>query len=120
MISKALEKLAQKYGLSFREVMTREYIIYFSDTSIFGVLVRYDSDNERLSYSDDSYTMIDYALSFHENKAIRDCLKIIESFKQIEKTIKANIKIAKEYKVRYKIHQIEKDFKLTLHLTKML
>ena len=55
--------------------------------------------------------MIDYALSFHENKAIRDCLKIIESFKQIEKTIKANIKIAKEYKVRYKIHQIEKDFK---------
>ena len=111
MISKALEKLAQKYGLSFREVMTREYIIYFTDTSIFGVLVRYDSDNERLSYSDDSYTMLDYALSFHENKDIRDCLKIIESFKQVEKTIKANIKIAKEYKVRNKIHQIEKDFK---------
>lgn len=103
--------MAQKYGLSFREVMTREYIIYFSDTSIFGVLVRYDSDNERLSYSDDSYTMLDYALSFHENKAIRDCLKIVESFKKVEKTIKANIKIAKEYKVRNKIHQIEKDFK---------
>lgn len=46
-----------------------------------------------------------------KNKAIRDCLKIVESFKQIEKTIKANIKIAKEYKVRNKIHQIEKDFK---------
>lgn len=111
MISKALEKLAQKYGLSFREVMTREYIIYFTDSSIFGVLVRYDSDNERLSYSDDSYTMLDYALSFHENKYIRDCLKIVESFKMVEKTIKANIKIAKEYKVRNKIHQIEKDFK---------
>lgn len=111
MISKALEKLAQKYGLSFREVMTREYIIYFQDKSIFGVLVRYDRDNERLSYSDDSYTMLDYALSFHENKAIRDCLKIVESFKMVEKTIKANIKIAKEYKVRNKIHQIEKDFK---------
>jgi hypothetical protein len=111
MISKALEKLAQKYGLSFREVMTREYIIYFTDSSIFGVLVRYDRDNERLSYSDDSYTMLDYALSFHENKYIRDCLKIVESFKMVEKTIKANIKIAKEYKVRNKIHQIEKDFK---------
>ena len=111
MISKALEKMAQKYGLSFMEVMTRVYVIYFQDASIFGVLVRYDSDNERLSYSDDSYTMLDYALSFHENKAIRDCLKIVESFKKVEKTIKANIKIAKEYKVRNKIHQIEEDFK---------
>lgn len=55
--------------------------------------------------------MLDYSLSFHENKAIRDCLKIVESFKKVEKTIKANIKIAKEYKVRNKIHQIEKDFK---------
>lgn len=111
MISKALEKMVQKYGLSFMEVMTRVYIIYFQDASIFSVLVRYDSDNERLSYSDDSYTMLDYALSFHENKAIRDCLKIVESFKKVEKTIKANIKIAKEYKVRNKIHQIEEDFK---------
>lgn len=103
--------MAQKYGLSFMEVMTRVYVIYFQDASIFGVLVRYDRDNERLSYSDDSYTMLDYALSFHENKDIRDCLKIVESFKKVEKTIKANIKIAKEYKVRNKIHQIEEDFK---------
>lgn len=113
MISKALEKLAQKYGLSFREEMSRSgvFVIYFPDSSIFGVLVRYDRDNERLSYSDDSYTMLDYALSFHENKAIRDCLKIVESFKTVEKTIKSNIKIAKEFKIKYKIHQIEKDFK---------
>ena len=113
MISKTLEKLAQKYGLRFREEMSmpRTYVIYFPDSSIFGAIVRYDMDNERLSYSDDSYTMRDYALSFHENKAIRDCLKILESFKKIEKTIKDNIKIAKEYRVRYKIHQIEKDFK---------
>ena len=113
MISKALEKLAQKYGLSFREEMSMSgvFVIYFPDSSIFGVIVRYDRDNERLSYSDDSYTMLDYALSFHENKAIRDCLTILESFKMVEKTIKANIKIAKEYKVRNKIHQIEKDFK---------
>lgn len=103
--------MAQKYGLSFMEVMTRVYVIYFQDASIFGVLVRYDRDNERLSYSDDSYTMLDYALSFHENKTIIDCLKIVESFKKVEKTIKANIKIAKEYKVRNKIHQIEEDFK---------
>lgn len=103
--------MAKKYGLSFMEVMTRVYVIYFQDASIFGVLVRYDRDNERLSYSDDSYTMLDYALSFHENKDIRDCLTIVESFKKVEKTIKANIKIAKEYKVRNKIHQIEKDFK---------
>lgn len=111
MISKALEKLAQKYGLSFREVMTREYIIYFQDASIFGAIVRYDRDNERLSYSDDRYTMLDYSISFHENKSIRDCLKIVDSFKKVEKTIKANIKIAKEYKIRNKIHQIEDDFK---------
>ena len=113
MISKALEKLAQKYGLSFREVVTKsgEFVIYFPDSSIFGAIVRYDRDNERLSYSDDSYTMLDYSLSFHENKAIRDCLTIVESFKNVENTIKANIKIAKEYKVRNKIHQIEEDFK---------
>lgn len=113
MISKALEKLAQKYGLSFRESITipGENVIYFPDSSIFGAIVRYDIDNERLSYSDDSYTMHDYSLMFHENKDIRDCLKIAESFKKVEKTIKANIKIAKEYKVRNKIHQIEKDFK---------
>jgi len=113
MISKALEKLAQKYGLKFREEMSMSgvYVIYFPDTTIFGVIVRYDRDNERLTYSDDCYTMLDYALSFHENKAIRDCLKIVESFKKVEKTIKANIKIAKEYKVMNKIHQIEKDFK---------
>ena len=111
MISKALEKLAQKYGLNFMEVMTREYVIYFPDSSVFGAIVRYDRDNERLSYSDDSYTMLDYSISFHENKAIRDCLKIVKSFKKVEKTIKANIKIAKEYKVRNKIHQIEEDFK---------
>lgn len=74
MISKALEKLAQKYGLSFREEMSMSgvYVIYFPDSSIFGVIVRYDRDNERLSYSDDSYTMLDYALSFHENKANED------------------------------------------------
>ena len=91
MISKALEKLAQKYGLNFMEVMTREYVIYFPDSSIFGAIVRYDRDNERLSYSDDSYTMLDYSMLFHENKAIRDCLKIVKSFKKVEKTIKANV-----------------------------
>lgn len=113
MIFKALEKLAQKYGLSFREEMSRPgvYVIYFPDSSIFGAIVRYDRDNEILSYSDDSYTMLDYSLSFHENKAIRDCLKIVESFKKVEKTIKANIKIAKAYKIMNKIHQIEDDFK---------
>ena len=113
MISKALEKLAQKYGLSFREEMSMSgvFVIYFPDSSIFGVIVRYDRDNERLSYSYDSYTMLDYALSFHENKAIRDCLQILESLKTVEKTIKANIKIAKEYRVKYKLYQIEKDFK---------
>lgn len=113
MISKALEKLAQKYGLRFREEMSmpRTYVIYFPDSFIFGAIVRYDGDNERLSYSDDSYTMGNYALSFHENKAIRDCLTIVESFKMVEKTIKANIKIAKEYRVKYKLYQIEKDFK---------
>lgn len=113
MISKELEKLAQKYGLSFREEMSMSgvYVIYFTDSSIFGAIVRYDRYNERLYYSDDSYTMLDYSLMFHENKDIRDCLKIVESFKKVEKTIKANIKIAKEYKVRNKIHQIEKDFK---------
>lgn len=113
MILKELEKMAQKYGLSFREEMSRPgvYVIYFPDSSIFGAIVRYDRDNERLSYSDDSYTMLDYSISFHENKSIRDCLKIVESFKKVEKTIKANIKIAKEYKVRNKIHQIEDDFK---------
>lgn len=111
MISKALEQIAQKYGLRFREEMSmpRTYVIYFPDSFIFGAIVRYDRDNERLSYSDDSYTMGNYALSFHENKAVRNCL--VESFKKVEKTIKANIKIAKEYKVRNKIHQIEKDFK---------
>ena len=91
MISKALEKLAQKYGLNFMEVMTREYVIYFPDSTIFGAIVRYDRDNERLSYSDDSYTMLDYSMLFHENKAIRDCLKIVKSFKKVEKTIKANV-----------------------------
>ena len=113
MISKTLEKLAKKYGLSFRESITipGENVIYFPDSSIFGVIVRYDRDNERLSYSDDSYTMLDYALSFHETKAIRDCLQILESLKTVEKTIKANIKIAKEYRVKYKLYQIEKDFK---------
>lgn len=112
MISKALEKLAQKYGLSFREEMSmpRTYVIYFPDSFIFGAIVRYDSDIKRLSYSDDSYTMGNYALSFHENKAIRDYLTI-ESFKMVEKTIKTNIKIAKEYRVKYKLYQIEKDFK---------
>lgn len=105
--------MAQKYGLSFREEfsMSGVFVIYFPDTSIFGMLVRYDRDNERLSYSDDCYTMLDYALSFHDNKTIIDCLKIVESFKKVEKTIKANIKIAKEYKVRNKLYQIEKDFK---------
>lgn len=113
MILKALEKLAQKYCLIFEEVITMSnvYVIYFPDSSIFGAIVRYDRDNERLSYSDDSYTMLDFSLSFHENKAIRDCLKIVESFKKVEKTTKENIKIAKEFKVRNKIHQIEKDFK---------
>ena len=113
MISKELEKLAQKYGLSFREEITmpKVYVIYFPDSSIFGAIVRYDMDNERLYYSDDSYTMLDYSLMFHENKTISDCLTILESFKNVEKTIKANIKIAKEYKVRNKIHQIEEDFK---------
>jgi len=112
MILKALEKLAQKYGLRFREEMSmsRTYVIYFPDSFIFGAIVRYDRDNERLSYSDDSYTMGNYALSFHENKAVRNCLTI-ESFKMVEKTIKANIKIAKEYRVKYKLYQIEKDFK---------
>lgn len=112
MILKALEKMAQKYGLSFREEMfiPRTYVIYFPDSFIFGAIVRYDSDIKRLSYSDDSYTMDNYALSFHENKAIRDCLTI-ESFKKVEKTIKANIRIAKEYRVKYKLYQIEKDFK---------
>ena len=96
--------MAQKYGLSFREEMSMSgtYVIYFPDSSIFGAIVRYDRDNERLSYSDDSYTMSDYALSFHENKAIRDCLKILESFKKIEKTIKANIKILKNIKLGIK------------------
>lgn len=105
--------MAQKYGLSFREEMSMSgtYVIYFPDLSIFGAIVRYDRDNERLSYSDDCYTMLDNALLFHDNKTISDCLKIVESFKKVEKTIKANIKIAKEYKVRNKIHQIEKDFK---------
>lgn len=113
MILKELEKMAQKYGLRFREEMSRPgvYVIYFPDSSIFGTIVRYDSDNERLSYSDDSYNMSDYALLFNENKVIRNCLKIVESFKKVEKTIKANMKIAKEYKVRNKIHQIEEDFK---------
>lgn len=77
----------------------------------FGIQIQMLMDNERLSYSDDSYTMLDYSLLFHENKAIRYCLKIVKSFKNVEKTIKANIKIAKEYKVMNKIHQIEKDFK---------
>ena len=113
MISKTLKKLAQKYGLSFREeiTMSKVYVICFPDSSIFGAIVRYDRNNERLYYSDDSYTMLDYSLSFHKNKAIRGCLKIVESFKKVEKTIKANIKIAKEYKIRNKIHQIEEDFK---------
>lgn len=53
MISKALEKLTQKYGLSFREEMSMSgvYVIYFPDSSIFGAIVRYDRDNERLYYA---------------------------------------------------------------------
>lgn len=54
MILKELEKMAQKYGLRFREEMSMPgtYVIYFPDSSIFGAIVRYDRDNERLSYSE--------------------------------------------------------------------
>lgn len=60
MISKELEKLAQKYGLSFMEVVTKsgEFVIYFPDSSIFGTIVRYDRDkiiclfNHTLEYCD--------------------------------------------------------------------
>lgn len=96
-----------QYGLKGEMSLDNSYIVHFNNPRIFGAAISYDLTNHQLHYSTD-HRMSENALVFNLNnyfvceETIPDC---------VFDSLINNIKLAKEFKSKLKLNEIEKDFK---------